>query len=209
MSGSGSLERYLLKDLLHLQKIDFCVNSGVIDGGFDRRHLFDRWTRREVISIYHSARFLTRFTIPFIYDRLEYVSNDFLDYHCNFRQSNINISFPTVVSVTFSPRSILKLALFKFLQETCPNLHHIRFRIFCRLDDDLIQKTDLTLSTVMKLSLNDLKYSIEYSTLYALLFLAPNLEHLIIRRRHMTIVETNNDHAHDIRRPFSERNLVY
>ena len=123
MSGWRNLEEHLLDYIPHLKHIEFCVHSGLINFERDRRQNFDRWTKREVISIFHSHRFLTRFTMPYSFDRLDYVSNDFLDYHCNFRQSNNTLSFPSIVMITFATFDKLSLALFTFIRQTCSSLY--------------------------------------------------------------------------------------
>jgi hypothetical protein len=125
MSRWRSIEKHLLDYLPHLRQIEFCVHSGLMNIETDRRRTFDHWTKKEVISIFHSHRFLTRFTMPFSFDRLEHISNDFVDYHCNYRQSNTILSFSSIVRIPFHSSDKLNLALFTFIQQTCTSLHHL------------------------------------------------------------------------------------
>lgn len=194
MATWRNFERHLLDYLSHFQSIDFCVHSGLMNIEIDRRHTFDRWTRKEVISIFHSHQFLTRFTMPFSFDRLEHVSNDFVNYHCNSGQSNVILSLPSVVMITFHSYDKLNLALFTFIRQTCPSLRHLRFKQYCNLSDDLIQNTQLTLPTVTELCLSDVTSSIDFSMLCQVLFLTPNLKHLTTQQCHITVINnTKND----------------
>ncbi|CAF2714440.1 unnamed protein product [Rotaria sp. Silwood2] len=160
-----------------MKSIDFCVHSGLLSLGIDRRHTFDSWTRNQVVSIHHLHQYLTRFAIPFFFDRLDYVTNDFVDYHCNYPESKVILSFPSILMITFRCKEKLNLALFTFIRQTCPSLHHLRFKWNCNLSDDLIQNIQLTLSTVTELYLGDVQ-SIDFPTLKRILPLAPNLKHL-------------------------------
>lgn len=195
MSGSGSLERHLLSYLSHLKQLDFCVHSGIMNIEIDRRRTFDRWTKKQVISIFHLHQYHTRFTIPFVFDRLEYVSNDLLDYHCNYYQSNVTLSLTTVRTITLRSYNKLDLALFTFMQQTCPSLRHLRFKDCCKLNDDLVQDTKLTLLTIIELCLNDITDSIDFTILQRLLSLTPNLKYLTVQRHHMTIINNMNSNV--------------
>lgn len=195
MSTQRSFERHLLDYLPHLKRIDFCVHSGVMNIEIDRRRTFDRWTKKQVISIFHLREFHTRFTIPFVFDRLEHVSNNFVDYHCNCRQSNLILLLPSVVMITFYSYEKLNLALFTFIQQTCPSLRHLRFKMYCNLNDDLIQDTKLTLPTVTELCLSDVTFSMDFPILRRVLSLTPNLKHLTIKRHHITAIDTMNNDA--------------
>ncbi len=130
-----------------------------------------------------------RFTIPFSFDRLDYVTNDFVDYHCNYPESKVILSFPSILMITFRFQEKLNLALFTFIRQTCPSLRHLRFKWNCNLSDDLIQNTELTLPTVTELYLGDVQ-SIDFPTLNCILSLAPNLKHLTARRSHITVINT-------------------
>jgi hypothetical protein len=189
MASRGNFERYLLNYLPHIKSIDFCVHSGLLTLEIDRRRAFDRWTRNQVVSIHHLHQYLTRFTIPFSFDRLDYVTNDFVDYHCNYPESKVILSFPSILIITFRFQEKLNLALFTFIRQTCPSLRHLRFKWNCNLSDDLIQNTELTLPTVTELYLGDVQ-SIDFPTLNCILSLAPNLKHLTARRSHITVINT-------------------
>ncbi|CAF4534043.1 unnamed protein product [Rotaria sp. Silwood2] len=196
MATRRKFERHLLDYLPHLKSIDFCVHSGLLSLEIDRRHAFDRWTRKQVVSIHHLYQYLTRFTIPFSFDRLEHVTNDFVDYHCNYPQSNVILSLPSILMISFRSNDKLNLALFSFIRKTCPSLRHLRFRWDCKLSDDLIQNTQLTLPTVTELYLGDVT-SIDFPTLNRILTLTSNLKHLTARRSHITVINTvnNNDNV--------------
>ncbi|CAF4756425.1 unnamed protein product, partial [Rotaria sp. Silwood2] len=98
--------------------------------------------------------------------------------------------------ITFRCKEKLNLALFTFIRQTCPSLHHLRFKWNCELNDDLIQNTQLTLPTVTELYLDDVQ-SIDIPTLKRILSLTPNLKHLTARRSHITVINTmnNNDNV--------------
>jgi hypothetical protein len=195
MSTGRKLELHLLDYLPHLKWIEFCVHSSLMNVGIDRRQTFDRWTKKQVISIFHSRHFLTRFTMPFSFDRLEHVSNDFVNYHCNHRQSNVILSLPSIVMITFHSKDKLNLALFTFIWQTCPSLRHLRFKRYCSLSDDLIQNTKLTLPTVTELCLSNVTSSIDFSIICRVLSLTPNLKHLTALRRHITDINTMSNDA--------------
>ncbi|CAF4126129.1 unnamed protein product [Rotaria sp. Silwood2] len=194
MSTWRTLEKFLLDYLSNLNQIDFCVHSGVANIEIDRRRLFDRWTKKQVISVFHSLEFHTRFTIPFAFDRLEYVSNDFVDYRCNRYQSNVTLSLSSIVMITFYSKDKLNLSLFILIQRTCPSLRYLRFKNFCDLTEDLIQNTIVTLPTVTELCLSDVASSINSPVLHRIFSLIPNLKHLTTQRRHITAIDTmDND----------------
>ena len=184
----NSLEQYLLSDLPLLKQVEFCVHSGMRTLGGDHRRKFDHWTRNEVISILHPTKAMTRFTMPFAFDHLEYVSNAFVDYHTNYNQSNVIRSFPSIVIITFYPSGRFNLGLFTFIQQTCLSLRQIRFKIDCCLSDDLIHNTDLTLPTVTKLCLSNVIPLIDSSTLRRLLFLMPHLQFLTAQRDNIAYI---------------------
>ncbi|CAF1336929.1 unnamed protein product [Rotaria sp. Silwood1] len=185
----------LLRLIAYDQFMDtHCFCAFVKSLEIDRRHAFDRWTRNQVVSIHHLHQYLTRFTIPFSFDRLEHVTNDFVDYHCNYPQSNVILSLPSILMISFRSNDKLNLALFTFIRQTCPSLRHLRFKWDCKLSDDLIQNTQLTLPTVTELYLGDVT-SIDFPTLNRILTLTSNLKHLTARRSHITVINTvnNND----------------
>ncbi|UJR07543.1 hypothetical protein I4U23_011831 [Adineta vaga] len=190
MATRRTFEIHLLDYLPNLKSIDFCVHSGLLNFEIDRRHTFDHWTKKQIISIYYSRQYLTRMTIPFTFNRLEYVSNEFIDYHCNYNQSNFILSFSSIVMITFFSYEKLHLTLFTFIQQTCPSLNYLRFKKYCNLDDDLILNTKLIFSTVTKLCLSDVT-SIDHSILCCLLSLTPNLKYLTARQCHLTTIDTN------------------
>ncbi len=195
MSAWRSLEQHLLDYLLHLKQIDFCVHSSVMNIEIDLHRTFDRWTKKQLISIFHSRQFHTRFTIPFAFDRLEHVSNDFVNYHSNYHQSNVILSLPSVVMITFHSYDKLNLTLFTFIRQTCPSLRHLRFKEYCNLSDDLIQNAKLTLPTITELCLSDVTSSIDFPILYRILSLIPNLKHLTAQEHHITVINTMNNDA--------------
>ncbi|CAF3852162.1 unnamed protein product [Rotaria sp. Silwood1] len=96
--------------------------------------------------------------------------------------------------ISFRSNDKLNLALFTFIRQTCPSLRHLRFKWDCKLSDDLIQNTQLTLPTVTELYLGDVT-SINFPTLNRILTLTSNLKHLTARRSHITVINTvnNND----------------
>ena len=73
MSGWCKLKEYLLDYIPHLEHIEFCVHSDAMNIERNRRRNFDRWIKKEVISIFHLHQFLTRFTMPYSFDQLDYV----------------------------------------------------------------------------------------------------------------------------------------
>ncbi|CAF5044333.1 unnamed protein product, partial [Rotaria magnacalcarata] len=173
--------------LPHIKSIDFCVHSGLLNVEIDRRRAFDRWTRNHVVSIHNLHEYFTRFTIPFSFDRLDYVTNDFVDYHCNYPASKVILSFPSILMISFRGKEKLNLALFTFIRQTCPSLRHLRFKWNCNLSDDLIQNGQLTLPTVTELYLGDADF-IDFPTLNRIISLAPNLKHLTLRRSDITLI---------------------
>ncbi|CAF2054131.1 unnamed protein product [Rotaria magnacalcarata] len=183
MATRGNFERYLP----HIKSIDFCVHSGLLNVEIDRRRAFDRWTRNHVVSIHNLHEYFTRFTIPFSFDRLDYVTNDFVDYHCNYPASKVILSFPSILMISFRGKEKLNLALFTFIRQTCPSLRHLRFKWNCNLSDDLIQNGQLTLPTVTELYLGDADF-IDFPTLNRIISLAPNLKHLTLRRSDITLI---------------------
>jgi hypothetical protein len=194
MSTPHSLEQDLLTHLTHLKRIDFCVHSGFMRVEIDRRQTFDNWTKKQVISILHRRQFHTRFTLPFAFDRLEHVCNGFVDFHCNYRQSNVILSLPSVVMISFDSYAKFSLVLFTFIQQICPCLRHLRFKNYCHFSDDLTQNTSLTLPTVIELCLGNVICSIDFPTLCRVLSLTPNLKHLTAKRCHINVIDTmNND----------------
>ena len=159
----------------------------------DRRRTFDNWTKKQVISIFHSRQFLRRFTIPFSFDRLERVSNDIVDYRWNYRQSNDILSFPSIVMISFHSSNKLNLSLFTFIQQTCPSLRHLHFKQYCNLSDDLVQNTTFILTTVTELHLNDVTSPIDILVLCRVLSMIPNLKHLTAQQCHIDLINTMNN----------------
>ncbi|CAF3665169.1 unnamed protein product [Adineta steineri] len=193
MSTHCNFEHYLLDYLPHLKQIDFCVSSGVMNVEIDRREKFDHWTKRQVISIFHYRKFHTRFTLPFTFDRLEHISNEFVDYHCNFYQSNDALSLPSVVRITFHSYRKLNRRLFTFLQRTCSFLRYLCFQEFCNLGDDLIGDTESTLPTVSELCFYNNRDSIDLPILHRIFSLLPNLVHVTAQQRNITTIDIINN----------------
>jgi len=84
-----------------------------------------------------------------------------------------------------------------------PNSKSSRFDAKCKsflrfvasLNDDLIQNTKLTLPTVTKLCLSDVTSSIDFPVLCRVLSLTPNLKHLTVQQRHITVIDNMNNNA--------------
>ena len=191
MSGWQSLERNLVVHLPHLRRLEFCVHSGVMNLGTDRRRTFDQWTREQVVSIFHRRKFHTRFTLPFAFDRLEHVCNAFTDFHTNSGECHPHLSLPSLREITLGTHDELSVGLFALIRQACPFLRHVRFERDCCLSDDLVEDTQLTLPTVTELSLDHLTCSIRASVVRRVLSLAPNLARLSIKRRHaMAVIDS-------------------
>ena len=88
MGNRRSFEQCLLNHLPKLNHLDFCMHTGLGKQEYKNRRSFDRWKhQRHVISIFNSwIGYDTRFTLPFVFERLERVTNDFADSHSNEAQ---------------------------------------------------------------------------------------------------------------------------
>ena len=78
-------ERLSIGNLPKLKHLHFGVLSGFGGHEYQNRRSFDSWKhQRHVISICNSwPVYHTRFTMPFVFDRLERVNNDFVHFHFN------------------------------------------------------------------------------------------------------------------------------
>ncbi|CAF0965075.1 unnamed protein product [Didymodactylos carnosus] len=203
LSSWRNFERFLLNYLPHIKRLDFCVHSRAHET--PARRTFDRWREKQhVVSIYHEEHLMhTRFTFPFVFDSLEHVTDDFVDFHSNINRADFLFSLPTVINISFRSREKLSLNLFKFIRHVCPYLRQITFKDFCQLNDDLIEDSRLTIPTLVQLCLDDVYYNSCNDSLRRLLHLAPNLEHLIIPVkfiRLMSMIENDVGQFTSIRR---------
>ncbi|CAF1527895.1 unnamed protein product [Adineta ricciae] len=193
MVGRRSFERHLLSHLPSLKQLNFCVHSGLMNSDDDRRQTFDSWTKTQVISIFHRRQSHTRFTLPFVFDRVEHVCNGFVEFHSNIHSIDFVLLLPSVRIISFASYGRLTLALFTLIRQACPHLRRIHFKKFCNLDDDLIRDTQLSLTTVTELCLDDVTLVMKFVASYRLVCLIPNLQHLTIERRHLAMIAANND----------------
>ena len=94
MRSQKYLEEFLLDHLPRLKHVDFCVHNGLGRDEYKNRQSFDGWkNQRHVISICNSwPGSHTRFTMPFVFDRLERVTNDFVDFHFKEARPHTSIS---------------------------------------------------------------------------------------------------------------------
>ena len=87
-------ERLSIGHLPKLKLLYFCVLSGFGGHEYQNRRLFDSWKhQRHVISMFNSwPGSHTRFSMPFVFDRLEHVTNDFVVFHFNEARPQTSIS---------------------------------------------------------------------------------------------------------------------
>ena len=196
MRTHRTMKRLLLADFSHLNRLDFCVHTGLTDDDGQGCRTFDNWPAKQVISILHTRRYFTRFTLPFAFDRLEHVCDGFVNFHCNNHQFNGVLSLPSIVKMTFEPFVPLNVALFTLIQQACPYLRHLCFVQNCTLSDDLVENTILTLPSVTELCIRDLRRSIDYPELRRIISLAPNLKQLTAKRHHITALTASSDNVH-------------
>ena len=182
MKGRRCLEQCLLNDLPKLKQLSFCAYSGLGMRDSDYRRTFDGWVgQHHVISIFDLWPGMhTRFTLPFAFDRLERVTNSWLDYHSNETRPDFVLSLPSVTSISFLANEPLKVELVRLIRRACPRLQRMDFLKFCHLDDNLIQETELTLPSVAQLRVCDLFSSHRQDNFHCLFRLLPNLAHLTV-----------------------------
>ena len=182
MRGRQYFERLLLNDLLELRQLDFFVCSGLATRDVDSRRTFDQWAgQRHVISVFHRGLDQhTRFTLPFAFDRLQRVSNCWLDFHSNEFRPGFALFLPSVTSISFLAKEPLKIDLIRLIVRACPRLLRVDFQMFCRFHDDLVRDTELTLTNIRRLRLCDLYVSHRDATFDRLFRLMPNVEQITV-----------------------------
>ena len=175
-------EEFLLDHLTKLKRVDFCVHSLLGRDEYKNRQSFDSWKQqRHVISICNSwPGYRTRFTIPFVFDRLERVNNDFVDFHSNqARPPEFVLTLPSVTSISFCATAPLNLELMRTIKQACPRLRRIAFDGDFQFHNDLVEDTRPTLPTVERLCLCD-RQADDDRTYRRLFSLIPNLDHLTV-----------------------------
>lgn len=184
MSSPRSFEQSLLNHLPKLQHLDFCVHTKVRSDESENDPSFNDWKHRHhVISIFNSCLGQhTRFTLPFVFDRLERVTNDFVHFHSNDGHPNVSLVLPSVTSIFFNAAAAaapLNLKLMSTIKDVCPRLQLVAFHDALQFHEDLIEDTQLTLPTVRRLCLFSLRVD-DHRGLRRLLRLINNLSHLAI-----------------------------
>ena len=145
---------YLLNHLPKLKQLHFGVLSGFGGQEYPNRRLFDSWKhQRHVISMFNSwPGSHTRFSMPFVFDRLERVINDFVDFHFNEARQDFVLTLPSLTSICFYAAVPLNLNLMtRTVKHVCPRLRRVTFKITFQFHDDLNEETPLTLSTSLLL----------------------------------------------------------
>jgi hypothetical protein len=183
LASHQNFERCLLRRLPYIKRLEFSINTGLYDEyESDGGHTFDNWKRQlHVISIFNSKFGQhTRFTYPYMFDSLEYVSNDLLNFHSNQYRSDFVLLLPSVVNISFYSVEKLSLALFTFIYKVFPHLRRMTFDNLGGLTDDFIQDVQLIFPTIAKLYFSELSFNSNQNILLRLLRLAPNIKHLIV-----------------------------
>ena len=176
-----SFDECLLDHLSKLKQLDFCMHTGIVNHECQSRRSFDSWKhRRHVISIFNSRpRYHTRFKWPFVFDRLERVTNDFVDFHSNEARPDFILRLPSITSIGFYAAGPLGLKLISTIKQACPQLRHVTFGITVRFQDDLLEDTQLTLPTVERLGLSEMQIE-DHRSLRRLSTLMPHLNDLTV-----------------------------
>ena len=181
MRSQRGIEEHLLSHLPKLQHLDFCVHAGMGREEDKNRRSFDGWKhQRHVISVFEPMPgFHTRFTMPFVFDRLDRVTNEFVDFHSNQARPDLVLTLPSITSISFYLAASLNLKLMSTLKHVCPRLRQLIFNSGFKFHDDVIADTQLTLPTVERVRLCTSR-GYEYRSHQRLLSLIPNLVHLTI-----------------------------
>ena len=182
MRSRRCLEELLLNHLTKLSHLNFCAHSGLGQHEYKNRRLYDSWKhRRHVISIFNSwPGYHTRFTLPFVFDRLDRVTNDFVDFHSNEARPDFVLILPSVTLIDFYAAVPLNLKLMTTIKHACPRLRRVTFRYAFTLSDDLNEDTQLTLPTVKQLQLCDMRTFDNERSFRRLFRLICHLEHLTV-----------------------------
>ena len=191
------LEEFLLDHLPKLKDVDFCVHSVLGRDEYKNRQSFDSWKhQRHVISICNSwPGYHTRFTMPFVFDRLECVNNDFVDFHSNQARPDFVLTLPSVTSISFFAAAPLNLELMSTVKQACPRLRRVAFDGDFQFHNDLVEDTRLTLPTVERVCLCD-REAADDRTYRRLFDLIPNLDHLTVDSEELERVLNAVDSQH-------------
>ena len=159
MANRRSFEQCLLNHLTKLQHLDFCLHTGFGREESQNRRSFDRWKQqRHVISIFNSCLgYHTRFTLPFVFERLEHAMIDFLSFHSNEARPDFVLALPSITSMPFYATVPFNFKLMSTIQHACPRLRQVTFGTLLQFYDDLIEDTELTLPTIERLCLSKLR----------------------------------------------------
>jgi hypothetical protein len=128
----------------------------------------------------------TRFTLPFVFDRLEMIETSFLDYHSNLPMIGVPLRLSTVRHISFlcSANKVLTPALLQFIHQTCPRVNSIHLAVFAfRLClsttlADIDHLPSLTYPLVTRLEIDHTSTTTQ--TLRQLFELIPHVDDLIV-----------------------------
>jgi hypothetical protein len=218
MGNRRSFEQCLLSHLPKLKHLDFCMHTGLGRQEYKHRRSFDCWKhQRHVISIFNSwLGYHTRFTLPFVFERLERVTNDFVDFHSNEARPDFVLALPSITSMSFYAAVPLNLKLMSTIKHACPRLRQVAFGTVLQFHDDLIEDTQLALPTVKRLCLSKLR-SDDHRSFRRLFSLIPHLDDLTVNSEKLTHILDDFARVDDIRQltivervfhPFPDRAIL-